>query len=50
MEQCTIISVDAGVMQVQTAETLQKEWGMDDISLVDNLLRGSKFKLLEQAL
>jgi len=50
MEQCTVISVGAGMMQVQTAETLWKEWGMGDISLVDNLLRSLKFILLEQAL
>jgi hypothetical protein len=50
MEQCAIISVGAGMTQVETAETLWKEWGMGDISPVDNLLRGSKFILLEQAL
>jgi hypothetical protein len=50
MEQYTIISVGAGMIQVQTAETLRKEWGMGDISLVDNLLSSSKFLLLEQAL
>ena len=38
------------MMQVQTAETLWKEWGMGDILLVDNLLMGSKFILREQAL
>jgi hypothetical protein len=47
-KQCTIISVGSDMMQVQTAETLQKEWGMNDILLVDNLLMGSKFILLEQ--
>lgn len=50
MEQCTIISVGTGVMQVQTAETFRKEWEIGDISLVGNLLMGSKFILLEQAL
>lgn len=49
-EQCTTISVGAGMTQVQIAETLQKEWRMGGISLVNNLLRGSKFILLEQAL
>jgi hypothetical protein len=49
MEQCSFISVGAGMVQVQT-ETIWKGWGMGDISLVDNLFRGSKFILLKHAL
>jgi hypothetical protein len=50
MEPCSFISVDAGMVQVQTVVTIWEGWGVGGISLVDSLLRASTFILLEQAL